>query len=250
MRGPCLLPAVCWCVCFGSPLGAQVQDLRPGDARLRDFPLTPFVATYQVYVDSDSAPQKAEYWKWHLQESHLAGQPAYRLVWSLFFGSGTVYDEVVFHAGTYEPIIRRILSFRGTDLVDFTGPAPRYSYVPAASLADSTYTQRGLDIEGSRFGGGDLLALAAVRPAVGEQFRLALYATDPGPSLGSNLWDDVEVLRRDRIEAAGREFDVTIVRRGPWTLWLTDRPPYVVRRAVMNRRWELVDIWETRFTGN
>ena len=135
MRGACLRFAL-MLLALGmgsvSALGAQEDVIRPGDRRLANFDLTPFIATYDVSLEQDGEIQSQGYWKWHLQEAAVNTARAWRLVWSLFFPQVTVYDQIIVLDGTFAPVMRNVLSFQGNDIIDFTGPEIRYTRVPLA----------------------------------------------------------------------------------------------------------------------
>ena len=94
-------------------------------------------------------------------------------------------------------------------------------------------------MDGARFAGAHLLALASLDLEEGQSFRFPIFATDPGPTLGQNIWSDFTVMGKESITVGEVEYDAWIVNNDPWTLWVSKEPPYIIKREALGRTWLL-----------
>ena len=218
----------------------EILELRPGDPALDGTRIAPFVATYQVWVEEDGERLRAETWTRTVAHVRTAAGPAIDEIWHLHFEQMTIYDQSIYLRQSFAPVMKRILSHRGNDIVDFGGERPRYTFVP---LVDSEEEAGGFEfgLDGPRFAGGDNFALATLDLEPGDRVRMLSVAADPG-MVGESLAAESVVLDRETVEMpTGETFDALRVRGGAADaeFWLADRPPYVVRRRFGNRTWEL-----------
>ena len=224
----------------GSSAPQEPSALAPGDPRLDGGSIVPFVARYQVWIESEGERTPAQVWTRSLQLVSVAGVEAIDETWRLQFEQGTVYDQSIYERRTFRPLMKRILSWRGNDIIDFTGAVPRYTFVPLVDFTDEPGSSRDLEpIDGERFAGGSNFALATLDLEVGQRFRIPSIDTDPG-IIGSLRETEIVVKGRERIIAVERTFETFEVGAPDGgSSWLAQQPPYVVRRRFGDRVWEL-----------
>ncbi len=242
------------------PLPATAQrttDLYPGDPLLARAGLQPHEAIFHLYdLQDNGTAAPVGYWRSHVQEARADGRDLWRHTWTLYFNQATVYDQTHFDAQTFAPVMRVILSPQGHDIVDFTSAdSIHFTNVPlggGASQASSLPRDR------ARFSGGVDFALQNIPMQSGDVYRLHSVATDP-PDPGANLVHVARVIGRDlaetetgqpieawRIDQHWETVDGEPVADIPAsTVWLSDEPPYVVRRQFGSRVWVLAKVATT-----
>ena len=157
----------------------------------------------------------------------------------------TMYDELLLERESLAPVMRIVSSLAILHQVEVFADGA----VKGTTLAKdgSAATPLELKVDGSRFHGGSLsLVLAGLPLKPGFEATFPVFSSDMGAQ-GANMLQRARVTGRERVSAAGREFDTWVVEIETLdaagkplvlpngqslpkaTQWLAGRPPYMIR---------------------
>ena len=219
-------------------LAQEPPSVGPGAEALDPSVLKPFSATYKMTRGGkDWATAVID-----LRRASVAGVPALRHGYSMYFGSQTVYDETLFRKDTLAPLLKFIHGGMPPELAyklyTFNGKQVRGSTVFADGREPATL-ERTLDSEA--FGGGTDYLVAAALPLRKGFVATLLSADDSGVHPG-----ELQVLGKETLKIGSKTYETWIVsmQGGQAKRWIAREAPYMIKleAPAVGIAWELVEV--------
>lgn len=219
--------------------------LRPGDAGVEGSGLEPFHARYREVALAEGAASSGRERTTRLERLQLRGEEALRFGITMLGSEASVYDEIQMLSGSLEPVTRFVSALTILHQIEvFEGASMKgFRIAKDGSAAEAVAAQP----DGVRFAGGTVgLILAGMTLSEGMEIDLPVFSSDMGPEM-ANLTTRVRVKAKERLEAAGRHWDVWAVEVEQLTaageplllpngapmprakMWLGSEPPYAIR---------------------